>query len=58
MTRFVLNPNETLQIVFEDSRILQQHAPQILAALPDCIDAINERYVEIGEKPALELLFL
>lgn len=56
MSAFTLAPNETLQIEIANSAVLQNQAPQILATLPDCVDAVNERYAENGENPALELL--
>jgi hypothetical protein len=35
---------------------LRQQAPQILAELDFCVTAINERYADYGEKPALQLV--
>ena len=56
MSRFTLASDETLQIEVVHPEILQNRAPQILDTLSECVDAVNERYVENGEKPALELV--
>ena len=56
MSAFTLAPDETLRIEIAHSSILQGQAPQILDALWDCVDAINERYTKNGEKPAAELV--
>lgn len=56
MSAFALAPEEKLQIEIIDSAILQREAPRILDTVLDCVDAVNERYAENGEKPALELL--
>jgi RNAse (barnase) inhibitor barstar len=56
MSAFTLAPDETLQIEIANSSVLQNQATGILDALLDCVDAINERYAENGENPAVELL--
>ena len=56
MSAFNLAQDEKLQIEITDSDVLRNNAPQILDALPDCVDAVNERHIENGEKPAIELL--
>lgn len=56
MSGFTLAPGETLQIEVAHSGILRNRAPQILDTLSVCVDAVNERYIENGEKPALELV--
>lgn len=55
MTKFRLKPNEKLQITITNAEILRTKAPDILAELAFCIEAINERYADYGETPALEL---
>jgi RNAse (barnase) inhibitor barstar len=57
MSAFTLAPDETLQIEITNSSVLRNQAAQIFDALPDCVDAVNERYIENGEKPAVELVF-
>jgi RNAse (barnase) inhibitor barstar len=56
MSKFVLKPDEVLQIEVLHSDVLRRRAPEILDALEECTAAVNERYVENGEKPALELV--
>ena len=56
MCAFILAPEETLQIEIANSSVLHNQATQILDILLDFVDAINERYIENGEKPAIELL--
>jgi RNAse (barnase) inhibitor barstar len=56
MSAFMLAPDEVLQIEIENSQALKKSSPEMIETLLDCIDAVNERYTENGEKPALELL--
>jgi RNAse (barnase) inhibitor barstar len=56
MCAFVLAPDETLQIEIVNSAVLQNRETGIVDILLDCVNAINERYAEAGEKPAVELL--
>lgn len=56
MSSFRLQPHELLQIELQHAGLLRQQAPQILAELEFCVAAINERYADYGEKPALELV--
>jgi RNAse (barnase) inhibitor barstar len=56
MSRFVLRPDEILHIEVTHSDALQRQAPQILAALEECIDEVNQRHVDFGQKPALNLI--
>jgi hypothetical protein len=58
MTKFKLGPDETLEIRLLHSGVLRRQAPNILGALEECMMAVNERYVEHGEKPALTLELL
>lgn len=57
MSRFTLGPDDALQIEVRHTDFLRHQAPEILDALLDCVAAVNERYEENGEKPALSLLF-
>ncbi|HEY0844750.1 MAG TPA: barstar family protein [Noviherbaspirillum sp.] len=56
MSKFTLNPDEVLQIEVLNSAAFRLTAPEILDALEECTAAVNDRYSEIGEKPALSLL--
>ena len=55
MSKFRLKPNETLIIDVSHSEQLRQQAPEIMEELEFCVSAINERYDDYGEKPALML---
>ena len=55
MSRFVLGPDDVLQIEVLHSDTLRRKAPEILEALQECTDEVNERYADNGEKPALSL---
>jgi RNAse (barnase) inhibitor barstar len=56
MSSFTLGPDEVLQIEIAHSDALRRQAPHILAALEECADEVNQRYIEYGEKPALSLV--
>lgn len=56
MSCFRLAPNEVLTIQLQHAAQLRRHAPEILAELEFCIAAVNERYADYGERPALQLL--
>ncbi|HCY62268.1 MAG TPA: barnase inhibitor [Oxalobacteraceae bacterium] len=56
MTRFRLAENEVLEIELAQSDALRQHAPELLEEVAFCIEGINERYTDYGEKPALKLV--
>jgi len=56
MTKFVLKPNEVLEIVIKDAEQMKAQAPDLLEELTFCIGGINERYEDYGEKPALKLV--
>ncbi len=56
MSRFRLAPDELLEIEVMQSALLQQRAPEVAEALADCVEFINERYADYGEKPALKLV--
>ncbi|MDB5764695.1 MAG: barstar family protein [Herminiimonas sp.] len=57
MSAFSLTADETLRIEVLHADVLRKRAPEIAAALQECVAAVNERYVENGEKPALDLVF-
>ncbi|MEO7031206.1 MAG: barstar family protein [Herbaspirillum sp.] len=58
MSCFRLAPNELLTIQLLHATNLRQRVPEILAELEFCIAAVNERYADYGEKPALQLLLI
>lgn len=55
MTKFHLKPDEVLQIVISHSAVLKKAAPDLLEEVAFCIEGINDRYSDYGEKPALAL---
>lgn len=56
MTRFKLAADEVLEIEVIHSEALRQSAPELLEELAFCIEGINERYADYGEKPAIKLI--
>jgi len=56
MTRFHLAEDEVLEIEVAHADALRQQAPDLLEELAFCIEGINERYADYGEKPALKLV--
>ena len=56
MTRFKLDADEILEIELLHADSLRQRAPDIFDELTFCIDGINERYADYGEKPALKIV--
>lgn len=55
MTRFRLKQDEVLQISIKNAAALKARLPDLLDELAFCIDAINDRYADYGEKAALRL---
>ncbi|WP_025915771.1 barstar family protein [Herminiimonas sp. CN] len=58
MSTFRLKPDEVLRIEVQQAEHMRAQAPEILDDLAFCIEAINDRYADYGEKPALELILL
>jgi RNAse (barnase) inhibitor barstar len=58
MSAIRLQADELLTIALSDSEALRQHFPELLEELQFCVEMINERYADYGEKPALQLLLL
>ncbi len=56
MSKFRLGPDEILQIEVVDAELMRKQVPDILDEMAFCVDAINERYADYGEKPALQLI--
>lgn len=55
MSRFRLAPKETLDITLSNSQIWREQQSEMLEELQFCIEAINDRYQDYGELPALTL---
>ena len=58
MTGFRLQPDETARIEVVNSAALRRRHPDIVEALEDGVAFCNDNYREVGEPPALELIFL
>jgi hypothetical protein len=58
MSRYVLGPDEPLIIEVRGTESLNKRVPEVVDALVECAAAVNRRQLELGEKPALQLLFL
>jgi RNAse (barnase) inhibitor barstar len=58
MTRFMLAAGEKLEIEVPNAPVLDQRVPELMKALVECSAFVNLRYVELGEEPALALVFL
>jgi hypothetical protein len=56
MSAFALKANEIVQIEVLHSATLRKTAPMILDALRHCTALVNERCMETGENPVLELI--
>lgn len=56
MSTFRLEPDEILEIEVTGATTLRQRVPDILDELAFCVETINDRYADYGEKPALKLL--
>jgi RNAse (barnase) inhibitor barstar len=57
MCKFRLGPDEVLLIDIQQAATLRAQAPEIVEELTFCVEAINDRYADYGEAPALELVF-
>jgi hypothetical protein len=56
MSKFRLEPDEVLEIELSHTDLLRSLMPEILEDLEFCVAAINERYEDYGELPALKLV--
>ena len=56
MSRFHLKPGETLTINILNARSLEARLAEIYKAIIECSTLVNERYVEFGKKPLLNLV--
>ena len=57
MSRFVLGPEDPLVIEVLDSQTLRQQAAEVFEALVDCTAFVNIRHIEMGQEPAIHLVF-
>ena len=57
MTRFVLDPGQTLQVALTGAESFRRRLPALFNELVDCTVLVNQRYRETGEGPALALVF-
>ena len=58
MSRFLLGPDEVLDIELHDASIVSHEAPAVLAALEDTVYEVNLRHTEAGKAPPLRLVLL
>jgi RNAse (barnase) inhibitor barstar len=58
MTKFMLGPYEALRMEVPHSDVLRRRAPEIFSALKECVSIVNRLYIENGEEPGLNLVFL
>lgn len=58
MSRYVLGPDEPLIIEVRGTESLNKRVPEVVDALVECAAAVNRRQLDIGERPALQLLFV
>ncbi|HEY8027290.1 MAG TPA: barstar family protein [Burkholderiaceae bacterium] len=56
MCKYRLEADDVLKIEVANADRLRQTMPEILDELAFCVAAINERYADYGEKPALQLV--
>jgi RNAse (barnase) inhibitor barstar len=55
MSNIRLGLDEVLTIEIKNAAAFKAQAPELLEEISFCIEAINERYDDYGEKPALAL---
>jgi RNAse (barnase) inhibitor barstar len=58
MSSIRLGDDELLSIELSHSDLVLQRFPELIEELQFCVEMINERYDDYGEKPALRLLLL
>lgn len=58
MAAFHLDPKEVLTIEITAAAAFKAQAPDLLEEMQFCIAAINDRYTDYGELPALALVML
>jgi hypothetical protein len=58
MTRFYLTEGENLNIELEASNDFKARLPEIFDALVECTAFVNQRYIDEGKSPMVELVML
>ena len=58
MSRFVLEPGEVLRVELSHSESLRQRVPDVLAELEGCTRIVNQRFIDAGGEPRLQLALL
>ena len=57
MTKFLIRPDEMLQIEFTRAEEFRTRLPQMFGAFVDCSAFVNQQYIESGRGPALSIVF-
>lgn len=57
MSRFHLTEGEVLRVEIGQSESFRSRLPEIFNAIVECTSIGNERYIESGKSPKLELVF-
>ena len=58
MSRFILGPDDPLVIEITNALAMIERVPDIFQALIGCTAHVNQRHQEMGQIPALQLLFV
>ena len=58
MSGFVLANDECLDLEINGTESFNQRLPDIMDALLECVAFVNQRYLEVGEQPAIRLVLL
>lgn len=58
MTRFLIKPDEMLQIEITETEAFRTRLREIFDAFVDCSAFVNQRYTDSGRTPALSLVFV
>jgi RNAse (barnase) inhibitor barstar len=58
MSRFELEPGEVLRIELSHSESLRQRVPEVFAELVECTRIVNQRFIDAGGEPRLQLAML
>jgi hypothetical protein len=57
MTKFLIEPDEMLQIEVTRTEEFRTKLPEIFGAFVDCSAFVNQNYIESGRGPALSIIF-
>ena len=58
MGRFVLQPDEYLDLEIVEAEEFNRRAPELMNALIECAVLVNQRYISAEELPAIRLIFM